>query len=99
MFVLANLLTALAAVFSILINILALLIFIRALISWVNPDPYNIIVRFLQNSTDPLLAPFRKVVPPWKLGIDLSPFLAILFLYFLGRFLVPTLNDLSFTLR
>jgi YggT family protein len=54
-------------------------IIIRALISWVSPDPYNPIVRILSQITEPVLRPLRRLVPPHKTGgIDLSPLIAIL---------------------
>ena len=65
------------------------IILIRALLSWVNPDPRNPIVRFLVAVTEPVLKPLRKLVPPQKLGgIDLSPLLAILTLQFVRNGLV-----------
>jgi YggT family protein len=99
MFVFANFLRALALVIGYVIEILWWLVIIRALLSWVNPDPYNPIVRFIERTTEPLLAPFRKLVPGYKLGIDISPILAILFLYFLKIFLVETLIGLSLRMR
>ena len=64
-------------------------IVIRALLSWVNPDPYNPIVRFLTLVTEPVLRPLRKLVPPRKLGgLDLSPLLAILVLQFVRNGLI-----------
>jgi YggT family protein len=58
-------------------------IIIRALLSWVSPDPYNPIVRTLTMVTEPVLRPLRRLVPPHRLGgIDLSPLLAILILQF-----------------
>lgn len=59
-------------------------IIIRALLSWVAPDPYNPIVRALAMLTEPVLRPFRRLVPPHRLGgVDLSPLLAVLALQFL----------------
>jgi YggT family protein len=99
MFVLANLFGALASILDVAINILWWLIIIRALISWVNPDPYNPIVRFLYTVTEPFLAPFRRIIPSWRMGIDISPILAILALMFVRFFVVRTLYDLSIMLR
>jgi YggT family protein len=54
-------------------------VIIRAVITWVNPDPYNPIVRILHQLTEPLLRPIRRLVPPHKLGgLDLSPLILIL---------------------
>ncbi|AEH45628.1 protein of unknown function YGGT [Thermodesulfatator indicus DSM 15286] len=98
MFVLAHFLQALATVLNIALNIYMWIIIIRALLSWVNPDPYNPIVRFLYGITEPVLSRIRRVVPPMG-GIDLSPLVAILIIIFLQQFLVPVLYDLSYSLR
>ncbi len=55
------------------------MVIIRAVISWVNPDPYNPVVRILQRLTEPLLRPLRRLAPPHKLGgLDLSPLILVL---------------------
>ena len=78
-----------------LLDVYFWIILIRALLSWVNPDPHNPIVRFLVIVTEPVLKPLRRLVPPHKLGgIDLSPLLAILILQFVRNGLI-----LSFGLR
>ena len=65
------------------------IVIIAALISWVNPDPRNPIVRFLHAVTEPLFRPFRKLIPPYRTGnIDLSPLFVILIIFLLSRFLV-----------
>ena len=100
MFALSNLLIAVANVLDILLTILYWLILIRALISWVNPDPYNPIVQFLNNVTEPILYPIRKLLPlGFRFGIDISPIIAFLAIVFLRSFLVRTLLDLSLRLR
>lgn len=99
MFILANFLTALAQVLGMLIRAYMWIVIIRALISWVNPDPYNPIVRFLQTATDPVLYRIRRLVPASFGGIDFSPFLLIAGLMFLEFFLVQSLFDLSVQLR
>jgi YggT family protein len=91
MFVLSNFLTALATVIGVVLNLLWWLIVIRALLSWVSPDPYNPIVQFIERTTEPVLAPFRRIVPMHSIGIDLSPLFAILLIYFLKIFLVQTI--------
>jgi YggT family protein len=65
----------------------------------VNPDPYNPIVQFLVKMTEPVLKPLRKLVPTWKLGIDLSPLLAILIIYFLQYALVANLQEWGMSLK
>ncbi len=91
-----NFLAALAEVIDIVLTLYMYVIIIRALISWVNPDPYNTIVQILYKMTEPVLAPLRRLVPPWKLGIDFSPLIAILIIIFLQRFLVATLRQMAY---
>ncbi|MBU1006194.1 MAG: YggT family protein [Candidatus Omnitrophica bacterium] len=100
MFVLSNLFTAVANLLSALLTILYWLLLIRALISWVNPDPYNPMVQFLYKTTEPILYPIRKMIPmTFSSGLDISPIVAFLALIFLRSFLVKTLLDISFKLR
>ena len=97
MFVAGNFVLAFARLLDVIFAIFYWLILIRALISWVNPDPFNPIVQFLQRATDPILNPIRKILPPS--GIDFSPIVAFLLLIFLRSFLVATLMDLGYRLR
>lgn len=98
MFVLANLLSALAYVLDIVLTIYMWLIIIRALLSWVNPDPYNPIVRFLYNITEPVLHFVRRRLPLVFGGLDLSPLVVILVIIFLQKFLVTTIQQLALRL-
>lgn len=95
MFIISNFLVAFAQVVQVAISVLWWLIIIRALISWVNPDPYNPIVQFLYKTTEPFLIPFKWIIPSYKIGIDLSPIFAILVLMFLRYFLVNSIIDLA----
>ncbi len=99
MFLISNLLMAIAQILSIVLNIYMWVIIIRALISWVNPDPYNPIVQFLYKVTEPVMHPIRKVLPISSIGIDFSPIIAFLIIIFLQNFLVQTLMDFSRTLQ
>jgi len=64
-------------------------VLVRALISWVNPDPYNPIVRFLVVVTEPVLRPFRRLLPPQRMGgLDLSPLLVLLLIQFVRNGLI-----------
>ena len=97
MFVLGNFVDALASVVSILLTIMYWLILIRALISWVNPDPFNPIVQFLMRTTEPVLEPVRRLLPP--LPVDISPIIVFFIIIFLQKFLVPSLYDLAIRLH
>jgi len=100
MFVLANFLVAAANVLDLVLTVFYWLILIRAFISWVNPDPFNPIVQFLHNVTEPVLYPIRKILPfSFKFAFDLSPLIAVLILLFLKSFLVKTLFDIAVRVR
>ena len=94
MFVFGNVLKGFATVLDTVLWLYMWVIIARALISWVNPDPWNPIVQFLERVTEPVLAPIRRVVG-WRLGIDLSPIIAILLISFLQIALVKTLIDFA----
>ncbi len=98
MFVIAYFLYALAQILDIALYAYMLVIIARALLSWVNPDPYNPIVRFLYNVTEPALYRIRQLIPAYIGGIDFTPMILLLVIYFLKAFLVPTLARLAFTI-
>jgi YggT family protein len=101
MFILANLLEAVAAVLGVLLSGYMWIIIARAVISWVNPDPYNPIVRFLYSVTEPVLYRVRRAIPIYAGGggIDFSPILVFVAIYFLQMFLVRSLYDLAQSMR
>ena len=99
MFVASNFLIAVAGVLHTVLRLFMWLIIIRALISWVQPDPRNPIVQFLLRATEPVLAPVRRRLPMWGTGIDFSPMVVILAIYFVQGFLVTSLQQLAWTLR
>ena len=93
MIVLKNLIAGLAAILDYGLTIYMWLIIARALLSWVSPDPYNPIVRFLYRVTEPVLSYVRRRLPVIFGGIDFSPILILAAIIFLQRFLVGTLQD------
>jgi YggT family protein len=97
MFIPANFINALATILDVALNLYMWIIIIRALISWVNPDPYNPIVQFLYRITEPVLYPIRKRLPFGQ--IDFSPIIVILIILFLQYFLVASLKDLAFRIK
>jgi YggT family protein len=86
-----NLIVALAKIIDLALGLYVWVIIFRAVISWVNADPYNPIVNFLYRATEPVLAPVRRWLPFGNLGIDLSPIIVIFVIYFLQFFLVKTM--------
>jgi YggT family protein len=99
MFVLGNFIAAVARIIDIALTIYMWIIIIRAVLSWVNPDPYNPIVRMLYRVTEPVMALVRRWIPLQGLGIDFSPIVILLAIVFLQNFLVPSLMQLAYSLR
>jgi YggT family protein len=95
MFIVGNLFMALANVLNFVLQLYMWVIIARAVLSWVNPDPYNPIVRFLYSITDPVLNAIRRRIPVFFGGIDFSPWLVILAIMFLQKFLVPSLLEMG----
>ena len=98
MFMLGNFIMAIAKLINFVLSAYIWVVIARAVISWVNPDPYNPIVRFLRQVTDPLLMHIRRYVPIMG-GLDLGPMVLILIIVFLQSFLVPTLQQLAMHLQ
>ena len=99
MFIIGNFLSATAQILKIVLELYMWIIIIRALLSWVNPDPYNQIVQFLNRFTEPVLSRVRQLIPMSGVGIDFSPIIVILAIIFLQLFLVPTIGDLATRLQ
>jgi len=100
MFVAGNFLSGVAFVLDWVLELYKWIIIIRVLISWVNPDPWNPIVQILHRLTDPVLLTIRRRIPfAIAGGIDLSPIIAILILYFLQIAVVGSMKDLAMQLH
>lgn len=95
MFVVNNFVGAIAQLVDFILTVYMWIIIGRAVISWVNADPYNPIVRFLYEATEPVLSRIRSLIPMSMGGIDFSPMILILGIMFLQNFLVQTLKQLS----
>ena len=95
MFVIGNLLNAVATILDMVLNALLIIIFVNAILSWVRPDPSNPIVMFLDRVSDTVCNPIRRVFPTVMGGIDFAPFVAMLLIYFAQLFVVRTLHDLA----
>ena len=97
MFVFGNFFIAFAQVVDLVLSVFYWLILIRALISWVSPDPSNPIVQLLYRVTDPLLDRIRRFLP--QMPIDISPIIAFVGIIFLKSFLVETLMGIGYRMR
>jgi len=98
MFIVGNFIYALAKILDIALSIYMWVIIAAAVISWVNPDPYNPIVRFLYRVTEPVLRPIRRRLGILG-GLDLSPMIAILLILFIQYFAVESLEELGLRMR
>ena len=98
MFIAGNFLAAVAKIIDIALTLFMWIIIARAVISWVNPDPYNPIVRFLVSVTEPVLYPIRRRLPISLGGMDFSPIIVILAIIFIQSFLVRSLVELAIRL-
>jgi YggT family protein len=95
MFIVSNFLIAIAKIIDIGLSIYMWIIIVRAIISWVNPDPYNPLVRFLNSVTEPVLYPIRRRLPVFLGGFDFSPVLVIMAIIFIQSFFVQSLFQLA----
>ncbi|NJD90374.1 MAG: YggT family protein [Geobacter sp.] len=98
MFILGNLLISFAKISDLLLTMYMYIIIASALLSWVNPDPYNPIVKFLHRATDPVLYKIRSKMP-YMGGIDLSPLVVILAITFVRGFVVQSVKELGYRLN
>lgn len=98
MLVFANFIRAIAQVIDIGLTVFMWMVIARAILSWVSPDPYNPIVRFINQVTDPVLYQVRKRIPTVFGGIDVSPIIVLLGIVFLRIFIVESLVGLSMKL-
>ncbi len=99
MYLIGNLLGATAKILDIALGIYLWIIIIRALLSWVNPDPNNIIVQFLYSITEPVMTKVRQMLPMSGMGIDFSPIIVILGIIFLQEFAVKSLAMFAMQLQ
>lgn len=97
MYILGYFLQALASVIHMILMAAIIVVVARAVLSWVSPDPYNPVVRIINQLSEPLLFPIRRRVP-YIGGIDFSPMIVLLILMFIDNFLVPTLARIAASL-
>ncbi len=99
MFILGNFIEAVSKILDIALTVYMWIVIASAVITWVNPDPHNPIVRFLRNATEPVYRKIRKLVPTYFGGIDIAPLIVILIIIFLQYFLVNTLYEIAYRLK
>jgi len=98
MYIIGYFFSAIATVIDYVLFFFMWLVVARAILSWVSPDPYNPIVRFIHNVTEPVLRPIRTKLPVNFGGLDMSPIIVFLVIIFLQRSVVPILHRWSMSL-
>ncbi|MCD6525692.1 MAG: YggT family protein [Desulfuromonas sp.] len=95
--ILRELFLALAGLVDLAFTIYILILVGRALISWVNPDPHNSIVRFLHSATDPVLYRIQRLIPLQFGGMDFTPLVLLLALSFCQRMITAVLHSIAYS--
>ena len=98
MFVLGDFIVAVARIIDYILDIYKIILLVAVLLTWVNPDPYNPIVRFLHAVTEPVLRPIRRLIGFTFGPIDISPIIVFLIIMFAQSFFIRTLVKLGYTL-
>ncbi|CCK78735.1 YggT family protein [Desulfobacula toluolica] len=98
MIILANFFEAIAIVLDYALTFYMWIVIAGAVLSWVSPDPYNPIVRFINTATEPVFYQIRKRLPVNFGGLDISPIVVILVIIFLQAFVVKSLHGLARTI-
>jgi len=93
MILFANFLLASSRVIHIALMVYIWILVGRVILSWIQvPSLYQIAV-ILYRITEPVLKPVRKFVPPYRMGgLDISPMIVILILWFLDMFVVRSMT-------
>jgi len=99
MLIISQFFVAMSQVLDIALEIYKWIVITSALISFVNPDPYNPIVKFLRNATEPVFRLIKRYIPTVIYNVDFAPFIVILIIIFLQRFLVPIIYNFGISLR
>lgn len=99
MLILGNFLIAIANIADFILTAYKWVIIIAAVVSWVNPDPYNPIVRILYRVTEPVLRPVRRLIGTRLGPIDISPLIVILIIIFIQMFIIRSIIELGYNLK
>jgi len=99
MILFGNLLLAAAEIVNALLNVYYWVVIIAALISWVNPDPYNPVVRFLRTVTEPVLRPIRRIIGHRLGPIDISPIIVLFAIIFIQKFLIRSIIEIAYKIK
>ena len=98
MYIVGYFILAAAKVMDVVLLFFMWVVIARAVLSWVNPDPYNAIVRFINTVTEPVLYLIRSKLPINFGGIDFSPIIVFLVVIFMRTFVVNSLLRIAASL-
>ena len=98
MFLIGNFFLTIGKLIDFLLGLYIWVIIINALLSWFNPDPYNKFIQFIYNISEPALRPIRRMLPA-NMGVDISPVIVIVILYFLKSYIARTIIDFGVRMR
>jgi YggT family protein len=98
-FVAGDFIIGAAVVIDKLLSAYMLVVIVRALLSWVRPDPYNPVVRFINGLVDPVAYRISRVIPTRIGMVDISPIILIALIWFAQSFLVRVIMDVGARLR
>lgn len=98
MFIIGNFIIAVAKILDIVFTVYSFIVIIAAILTWVNPDPYNPLVRFIYGITEPVLRPIRRLLPQ-RLPVDISPLILLVIIYFLQKFLIQSLMEIGYRIK
>jgi YggT family protein len=99
LFVFGNLFSTIAHILDILLEVYMWVVIVRAILSWINPNPYNPLVRIIYGLVDPVTYSISRFFPTRIGMIDIAPFMLLLIIIFLQKFIVRTLFDLAIRIR
>ncbi len=95
MYIFGNFFYAIAVILNMVLSLYMYIVIARAVLSWVNPDPYNPIVRAIHNITEPLLGRVRRTIPMAAGGVDFTPIVVILVIYLIQKHLLVHLEGFA----
>ncbi len=98
MFVIANMIEALAYVLDTFLWIYFWIVIARVVVSWVSLDPWHPIVQFLYRATEPILQPVRRYLPI-TMGLDFSPLIVLMGVHVLRIAVVKSLYQFALSMH
>lgn len=76
---------------NLLFDFLYICLIVRVVLSWIPHNPNHSLIRLVYAVSDPLIRPFQMIIPPMRIGIDISPIFALMVLGFIKRIILRAL--------